>query len=108
MTEQQERAAPRPELSVVRRLYGLVLPYRRTVAIGMVCLVLSVAAELYPPLVWQRVVDVGLARRDWGYISRQLLLLVAVFGAGQILSSIRGRLLERAGQRLTFDLRLRL
>jgi len=74
----------------------------------MVCLVLSVAAELYPPLVWQRVVDVGLARRDWGYISRQLLLLVAVFGVGQILSSIRGRLLERAGQRLTFDLRLRL
>ena len=108
MTERQVGTGTPGELRVVRRLYELVLPYRRTVALGMVCLVLSVAAELYPPLVWQRVVDIGLARRDWAYIIRQLLLLIAVFGAGQILSSIRGRLLERAGQRLTFDLRLRL
>lgn len=74
----------------------------------MLCLVLSVAAELYPPLVWQQVVDIGLARRDWGYIGRQLVLLVAVFGVGQLFSAIRGILLERAGQRLTYDLRLRL
>jgi ABC-type multidrug transport system fused ATPase/permease subunit len=96
------------ELSVVRRLYGLVLDYRRTVGAGMVCLVLSVAAELYPPLVWQRVVDIGLAQRDWRYIIGQLVLLVLVFGAGQIFSAIRGVLLERAGQQLTLDLRLRL
>ena len=96
------------ELSVVRRLYSLVLPYRSTVGWGMVCLVLSVAAELYPPLVWQKVIDNGLAQRDWGYIVRQLLLLVLVFGVGQIFSAIRGVLLERAGQQLTYDLRLRL
>ena len=66
------------EPSIIVRLYALILPYRRTVAAGMGCLLLSVAAELYPPLVWQRVVDVGLAQRDWGYIARQLVLLVLV------------------------------
>ena len=96
------------EPGIFRRLYALVLPYRWTVAAGMLCLLLSVAAELYPPLVWQKVVDVGLARRDWGYIARQLALLVLVFGLGQLCSAIRGVLLERAGQRLTLDLRLRL
>jgi ABC-type multidrug transport system fused ATPase/permease subunit len=96
------------EFPIIRRLYGLILPYRATVWWGLLCLVLSVAAELYPPLVWQRVVDVGLARRDWGYIVGQLVLLVAVFGVGQIFSAIRGVLLERAGQQLTYDLRLRL
>src|SRR3954464_1002706 len=94
----------RPELSVIRRLYGLVMPYRWTVVAGMLCLVLSVAAELYPPLVWQQVVDVGLANRDWNYIIRQLALLVVVFGFGQIFSAVRGVLLERAGQQLTYDL----
>jgi ABC-type multidrug transport system fused ATPase/permease subunit len=74
----------------------------------MFFLLLSVAAELYPPLVWQRVVDIGLASGDWIYIGWQLALLVAVFGAGQICSAIRGVLLERAGQQLTLDLRLRL
>jgi ATP-binding cassette subfamily B protein len=96
------------EPSTIARLYALILPYRRTVAAGMVCLLLSVAAELYPPLVWQRVVDVGLARQDWLYIGWQLTLLVLVFGVGQFFSAVRGVLLERAGQRLTLDLRLRL
>jgi ABC-type multidrug transport system fused ATPase/permease subunit len=74
----------------------------------MLFLLLSVAAELYPPLVWQRVIDIGLASGDWTYIGWQLALLVGVFGAGQICSAIRGVLLERAGQQLTLDLRQRL
>jgi ABC-type multidrug transport system fused ATPase/permease subunit len=56
------------ETGIIRRLYGLMLPYRRTVATGLMFLLLSVAAELYPPLVWQRVVDIGLAHGDWAYI----------------------------------------
>ena len=98
----------RREPGLMRRLYGLVLPYRRIIIAGVVCMVLSVAAELYPPLVWQQVVDVGLARRNWAYIAEQLVLLVSVFGLGQLCSAVRGVLLEQAGQRLTLDLRLRL
>ncbi|WP_161882861.1 ABC transporter ATP-binding protein [Deinococcus alpinitundrae] len=94
--------------SVVRRLYGLLTPYRRTVFIGMTCLVGSVAAELYPPLVWGRVVDQGLMKRDWVFIGWQLALLVGVFAVQQLLAAWRGLLLERAGQQLTFDLRMRL
>ena len=100
--------------NITRRLYGLLLPYRRAVAGGMLFLVLSVAAELYPPLVWGRVIDVGLKRQgstfsaDWSYIGGQLALLIAVFAAQQVLSAWRGLLLERAGQQLTLDLRLRL
>jgi ABC-type multidrug transport system fused ATPase/permease subunit len=96
------------ELGVVRRLYGLISPYRLTVAAGMACLVLSVAAELYPPLVWQRVIDEGLPRLDWSFIGWQIGLLIVVMGLGQLFSAIRGVLLERAGQRLTLDMRLRL
>lgn len=94
--------------SIIVRLYALILPYRRTVAAGMGCLLLSIAAELYPPLVWLWVVDVGLAQQDWVYIGWQLTLLVLVFGIGQLFSALRGVLLERAGQQLTLDLRLRL
>jgi ABC-type multidrug transport system fused ATPase/permease subunit len=103
-----EKQAGRPvELGVIRRLYGLTTPYRTTVIIGMGCMVLSVAAELYPPLVWQRVVDNGLATGDWRYIGEQIALLLLVFALGQVFSAIRGILLERAGQRLARDLRLR-
>jgi ABC-type multidrug transport system fused ATPase/permease subunit len=103
MSEQRGRQA-----HTIRRLYGLLGPYRRTVAAGMLCLLLSVAAELYPPLIWQQVVDVGLARGDWGFIVQQIVVLIAVLAAGQALSAVRGVLLERAGQQLTLDLRLQL
>ncbi|MFC3832750.1 MULTISPECIES: ABC transporter ATP-binding protein [Deinococcus] len=97
-------AAPSPP--VLRRLYGLLTPYRRTVGLGLLLLVGSVVAELYPPLVWIRVVDHGIANRDWTYIGWQLALLVGVFGVQQLLSAWRGLLLERAGQAFTRDLRL--
>ncbi|GGR02504.1 ABC transporter ATP-binding protein [Deinococcus ruber] len=100
--------------SVTRRLYGLLLPYRAQVAWGMLFLTLSVAAELYPPLVWGTVIDHGLTRNGntftphWAFIAGQLALLVGVFAVQQLLSAWRGLLLERAGQQLTLDLRLRL
>jgi len=93
---------------VLRRLYGLLSPYRRTVTVGLLLLLGSVAAELYPPLVWIRVVDHGIPNRDWTFIGWQLALLVAVFGVQQALSAWRGLLLERAGQAFTRDLRLTL
>ncbi|MBC8163559.1 MAG: ABC transporter ATP-binding protein [Roseiflexaceae bacterium] len=92
-------------MAVLRRLYSLTLPYRRTVLLGMACLVLAVACELYPPLVWQQVIDIGLVQGDWVFIGWQLALLTGVFAAGQVFSAIRGVLLERAGQRLARDLR---
>ncbi|WP_189068929.1 ABC transporter ATP-binding protein [Deinococcus radiotolerans] len=99
---------PASSPSVLRRLYGLLSPYRRTVTVGLLLLLGSVAAELYPPLVWIRVVDHGIANRDWTFIGWQLVLLVAVFGVQQALSAWRGLLLERAGQAFTRDLRLTL
>ncbi|WP_309572673.1 ABC transporter ATP-binding protein [Deinococcus sp.] len=97
-----------PSPSVLRRLYGLLTPYRRTVGLGLALLVGSVVAELYPPLVWIRVVDHGIAQRDWPFIAGQLAVLVAVFAMQQLLSAWRGVLLERAGQRFTLDIRLAL
>ena len=91
--------------SMLFRLYGLTRPYRRTIAIGMGCLVLSVACELYPPLIWQKVVDDGLNPLNWHFILWQLALLTAIFALGQVFSAVRGVLLERAGQEFARDLR---
>ena len=55
---------PEASAGVTRRLYGLLTPYRRVVGLGLGLLVGSVVAELYPPLVWIRVVDHGIAQRD--------------------------------------------
>ncbi|MHA0035490.1 hypothetical protein ACXXDK_11515 [Deinococcus sp. PESE-38] len=76
--------------SVTRRLYGLLTPYRAAVGAGLLLLLGSVAAELYPPLVWIRVVDQGIPARDWELIGGQLAVLVGVFALQQVLSAWRG------------------
>ena len=101
-------SVPVPPPSVIRRLYALLWPQRATIGLGLLCLIGSVGAELYPPLVWGRVVDVGLARRDWTYVAWQLALLVGVYALQQVFAAFQGLLLERAGQQLTLDLRLSL
>ncbi|MDZ4718653.1 MAG: ABC transporter ATP-binding protein, partial [Roseiflexaceae bacterium] len=98
----------KPSDSIIVRLYSLTTPYRRTILLGMFCLVLSVIGELYPPLIWQKVVDELLPRQDWVAIALQIALLIGVLAATQAFSAIRGVLLEKAGQQLTLDLRTRL
>ncbi len=99
---------PSGDFALIRRLYGLTTPYRRTIWTGLACLVLATAAELYPPLVWLYVIDVGLVNGDWSFIGWQIALLVLIYGIGQLFSAIRGVLLERAAQQLTLDLRTQL
>ncbi|NJN19519.1 MAG: ABC transporter ATP-binding protein [Oscillochloris sp.] len=96
------------DADLMRRLYGLTRPHRRTIAAGMLCLILSIAAELTPPLIWKLVIDVGLAKRDWLYCALWIATLPLVYAVAQGFSALRGVLLERAGQRLTIDLRLEL
>jgi ABC-type multidrug transport system fused ATPase/permease subunit len=97
-----------PQRPVIPRLYDLVRPYSRTVLGGLLCLIVAVAAELYPPIIWKHVIDDGLPTKNWTFIAWQIALLALTFAVGSIFNALRGALLERAGQALTLDLRLRL
>jgi ABC-type multidrug transport system fused ATPase/permease subunit len=94
--------------NVISRLYNLVRPYSRTVLGGLACLVVAVAAELYPPIIWKHVIDDGLPTKNWTFIAWQIALLGLTFAVSSVSHALRGALLERAGQALTLELRLRL
>ncbi|MBV9848300.1 MAG: ABC transporter ATP-binding protein [Armatimonadetes bacterium] len=92
-------------MSTFWRLLSYLRPYRLWVALGFVFLLLAVALELAPPLVWKWIVDGVVLRRRWGLFWPLLLLLTAIQGASALLSAWRSRLLETVGQRFVFDLR---
>ncbi len=87
------------------RLLSSLRPYKTWVVWGFVCLVVSVALELAPPLVWGQVVDNVVIHRHVRALLPAVLWLTVIQGATVLLSAVRTRLLESVGQRFTFDLR---
>ena len=94
--------------NLLPRIARLLWPYRWPVMGGAACLVVALAMELYPPLVWLRVVDVELPAKNINGMAFWLGTYLLSVVIGQIFTAARTLLLEIAGQRLTLDLRLHL
>ena len=92
-------------VSTFFRILSLLRPYKLTLLLGFACLVVSVALELAPPLVWKIIVDDVVARREIAKLWPCLAVLTLIQGGSTFLSAIRTRLLESVGQKFVYDLR---
>lgn len=90
------------------RLISYLRPYRFLVALGFACLLVSIALELAPPLVWKVVVDDVVVRRHLEALWPAIIALTLIQGGSALLGAWRSRLLETVGQRFVYDLRLAL
>ncbi len=89
----------------IRRFLGYLRGYERSIALAAF-LILSVSTLMLPyPLIMKQMIDVALPRRDAGLLSWLMLLFLAVFIARGSLSYINRLVLQRAGMRITCDLR---
>jgi ABC-type multidrug transport system fused ATPase/permease subunit len=90
---------------VIVRLFRFLRPYRWGIVAGFVCLLIDIAAELAPGLVWLYIVDTVVTKRYLAGLLPAVGVLAAIQAVDALMSSIRTRLLEGVGQRFTFDLR---
>ena len=67
-------------MPVFPRLLTYLRPYRGQVALGFVFLLLAVALELAPPLVWKSIIDAVIFRHRWAALWPVLLGLTAIQG----------------------------
>ena len=94
-----------PIVPTFLRILSLLRPYTAPLVFGFVCLTLSVALELAPPLVWKVVVDDVVIRRHLSALWPAVAALTLIAGGSAVLSAVRSRLLETVGQRFVYDLR---
>jgi ABC-type multidrug transport system fused ATPase/permease subunit len=92
----------------LRRLLGLLRPYYRAVAIGLLALGLASPAQLFQPLVWRYVVDDVCLAHHLSHLVPALLVGLAVHFVGVGFGALRTWTLGVATQRLATDLRERL
>jgi ATP-binding cassette, subfamily B, bacterial len=87
------------------RILKYLRPYWRSIAVGLVCLLLATPAGLFHPLVWRYIVDEVIARRRVDLLAPALLAMIGAQMIGSVLSAFRSNLLEKVGQRFVLDLR---
>lgn len=95
-------------MPVLLRLLGFLQPYRRRIGLGLLCLLADVALELAPGLVWLRIVDDVILRRQVGLLPGLVALLVALNLGETLVSRARRLLIEPVAQGLVRDLRDRM
>ncbi len=96
----------RPSLSIYRRLLLFVRPYWMNLVLSGVLVLVSTALGLIWPQVVQRVLDLGL--KDSGLLDALVLGLVVVLLARAAVEGLRSYVMAYTGERVIFDLRMRI
>ncbi|MDP6117434.1 MAG: ABC transporter ATP-binding protein [Planctomycetota bacterium] len=87
------------------RLLTYLLPYRWQLLVGLACLLLSIPAQLFHPLVWKFIVDDVIIGEKHNMLLPALGVMIAVHLTGTGLSVLRTYMLGVVGHRFVCDLR---
>jgi ATP-binding cassette, subfamily B, bacterial len=92
-------------LQPLRELWPFIKPYRGTLLLAMLFLLLASAAQLAIPLAARNLIDHGLATQSFKQIDRYFLLFLVAAAAFGIFAAIRYSMVTWLGERVVADLR---
>ncbi len=90
------------------RLREFIRPYWFQISIALLSILLLTAASLAVPAIIQQVIDVGLARGDYGVLVFSALLILGIGALQTGLTYVQGYLSEWIASHIGYDLRNRL
>jgi ABC-type multidrug transport system fused ATPase/permease subunit len=95
-------------MRILKRLFRLFTPYRGTLALSAVLLLLRAGVELVPPLVQRRLIDDVIERRDLSRLGALIGLLVGVYALQEAARAADVYQRHALGERFIYDLRVRI
>jgi ABC-type multidrug transport system fused ATPase/permease subunit len=95
-------------MQVLKRLFLLLAPYRKTIIISAVLLVGRAGLELVPPLFQKSIVDEVITARDLSYLAVLIIGLISVYALHQVVQIGDNYVRHTLGEKFILDLRIRL
>jgi ATP-binding cassette subfamily B protein len=89
----------------IRKFARYFLPYKRTLALGVLCILASTIASLLVPLFVGRAVDGLRAEVTWAVITRSALVIIGVKIVSGVFLFLQRRLLIGMSRHIEYDLR---
>ncbi len=88
-----------------RRVLSYASPYRGTIGVFLVCVVLGATAGVVPPLLFKEIIDNGVLGNDANLVVRLALIVAGVAVADAAIGVLQRWCSARLGEGLIFDLR---
>ena len=95
-------------MHVLKRLFGFLTPYGKTLILSAVLLLGRAGLELVPPLFQRSIVDEVIGARQLGRLGLYIGLLVGAYALQQAVNSADLYIRHALGEQFIFDLRVRL
>jgi ABC-type multidrug transport system fused ATPase/permease subunit len=93
---------------VLKRLFGFLTPYWKTLSISTILLLGRAAIELVPPLFQRAIVDEVIGAKDLTRLGLYIGALVGVYGSQQLVNAGDMFIRHALGEKFILDLRVRL
>jgi len=93
---------------VLKRLFLLLTPYWKTIAISALLLVGRAGLELVPPLFQREIIDEIITKRNLSYLGIVIAALIGAYALNQLVQIGDNYVRHALGEKFIFDLRVRL
>ena len=95
-------------MQVLKRLFGLLTPYWKTIIISALLLVARAGLELVPPLFQREIIDEIITKRNLSYLGIIITALIGAYALNQLVQIGDNYVRHALGEKFIFDLRVRL
>lgn len=95
-------------MAVLKRLFGYVHPYWKTLVLTTLLLLVRTGLNLAPPLIQRAIIDDVIANGDLAHLVRLIVLLVGLYALLHLTDFGDNLLRHTLGQRFILDLRVRI
>lgn len=95
-------------MATLKRLFAFLTPYWKTLLLSAILLLARAGIELIPPLFQKQIVDEVIVSADLSRLGILIGLLVAVYGAQQLVNAADMFIRHALGERFILDLRVRI
>lgn len=101
-----EELEERPfSFGLFKRMMRYVVPYRRSVFVLSIFLLISLVAGLLDPLLIRYAIDEGISKANTYILNKAVILVLILYILNFVSSYIRIKMTNRIGQRLIYDMR---
>ena len=105
MSEEEKKNSPKVTGALIKRIFGYLSPYKKQLALTVLCIGISSLCSMYPSVLTGRIIDEGLIGRSIPMLVKLILLSLGLTLGGNLIGVAESYLNAWIAQHITYDMR---
>ena len=105
LTAEEKKNQPKVTKALLKRVFSYLKPYRRQIALVLVCIIVSSFFSLLPSILTGKIIDEGLVKQDFHALIYYIVLSLLVTLAASLIGVVETYINTWIAQHITYDMR---